>query len=217
MFNTLKKTRGLYLIRIKRYNAYKILFVKCKSIKAWLRAVSYLTPRSVIPDSAQCHTISSKKIPPKPDYVQYDTARYCAESSSAQYDSAQSGNNIWGESSAQYDTAWSLTLLSIKLHIVTLYILRGVNGHFLKLVHRPLKGQCHKNNNSDYAKKGLHFSLLHQCSRITFSFTPSGMILRGVSFFSTLKSEYPGKNKTKFKIKFKPLVSNRGWFEWWKN
>ena len=41
---------------------------------------------------------------------------------------------ICGEISAQYDTAGSHP------------ILRGVNSHFLNLLHRPLKGQCHKNN-----------------------------------------------------------------------
>ena len=103
--------------------------------------------------------------------MQYQTARSQAPCSIklrgvklVHYDTAQSQAphsiiKICGESSAQYHTARS--------H----YILRGVNGLFLKLLHGPLKGQRHKKNiNSDYANKGLHFSFLHLCSRITFCF-----------------------------------------------
>ena len=47
-------------------------------------------------------------------------------------------------------------------------LLRGVNGHFLKLLHRPSKGQCHIN--SDKAKKGLHFSFLAHSPRMKLFF-----------------------------------------------
>ena len=104
-------------------------------------------------DSAQYHTAPSKKNPPKPDSAQYDTGQnftphsiilhrarlravsYCAEST----------NEFGGKSSAQYETAQSWTPRSIILSGITLHILRGVNCHFFKVLHRPLKGQFHKN------------------------------------------------------------------------
>ena len=56
--------------------------------------------------------------------------------------------------SAQYDTARNHS------------ILHGFKGHFLKLLHRPLKEQCHKNKciYSDYAKKGYIFQF---CSKVS--------------------------------------------------
>ena len=78
--------------------------------------------------------------------------------SSAQYHTARSQQPllttfaeifVFFQSSVQYHTARSHS------------ILRGVNSHFLKLLHRPLKGQCHKTNMySDKAKKGHHSPMM---------------------------------------------------------
>ena len=122
---------------------------------------------------------------------------------------SESDDKIWGESSAQYDTAQSQVPRSIILH--------GVNGHFLKLLHRPLKGQCHRNKYKfRLCSKKATFSFLRQCSRITFFFTPSSMILREVSFFHTSKLRISQRKRNQIRKYFNPLVSNRRWVEWWK-
>ena len=65
---------------------------------------------------------------------------------------------------------------------------RGVNSHFLKLLHRPLKGQCHKNKCvffilQFYSIKGLHFVFMPKLFWMNFLFDSPGMIPQGVSCF----------------------------------
>ena len=109
------------------------------------------------------------------------------------------------------------SIIKMILRGVTLYCMRGVNGHFLKLLHRPLKGQCHRNKYKfRLCSKKATFLFLRQCSRITFFFTPSSMILREVSFFHTSKLRISQRKRNQIRKYFNPLVSNRRWVEWWK-
>ena len=79
--------------------------------------------------------------------VNLSAVSYCAESISPQYHTAGS----------QYPRS---------------IILRGVYnepGHFLKLLHRPLTGQCHKNKCGFlFYQKQLYFAFLQKNSRINF-------------------------------------------------
>ena len=95
---------------------------------------------------------------------------YCAESSSA-----------------QYHTPRSQALRSIKLRGVT-PILHGINSHIFKLLHRPVKGQCHKNKYMfRFCNKGLQFSIFHQCSssRINFYFDSAQYHTARSKYFAT--------------------------------
>ena len=87
---------------------------------AWLRGISYCTESSSAQyDIAQSFTLCSiilHRVKQPNLRGKLHAVSYCEESSSAQYDSTQSHS-----------------------------VLHGVISHFLKLLHRPPKGQCHKN------------------------------------------------------------------------
>ena len=81
-------------------------------------------------------------------------------------------------SSPQYHTAWSHS------------ILRGVNTHLLKLLHRPLKGEYHKNKYIGIQIKLKKGYIFHFCTNVL-----------GLNFFFfILKFEYLGENETKNEI-----------------
>ena len=63
----------------------------------------------------------------------------------------------------------------------------GVNSHFLKLLQRPLKGQCHKNKCGSlfYTIKGLHFVLKQKLSGMKSFFDSPGYDIPGSQFFAT--------------------------------
>ena len=120
---------------------------------------------------------------------------------------------IWS-SSPQYDTARSHS------------IMRGVNCHFLKLLHR---GPYHKNEyifliywkRASYfifAAKSHRISFLQLSLRLNFFLTPRSIIhvLRGVSIFYT-KFWISRRKQNRIRKYFNPLVSGPGWFKWWKN
>ena len=49
----------------------------------------------------------------------------------------------------------------------------GFNSHFLKLLRRPLKGHCHKNNCGFlFSKNGIHFEFLKKVIGLNFFGTP---------------------------------------------
>ena len=97
------------------------------------------------------------------------------------------------------------------------YATRGVNSHFLKLLHSPLKGQCHKNKcGSFFYYKGLYFVFKQKLSGMKSLLTPWGMIPWGVSFFAT-KIWITNRKLNQIKKYFNPLVIGLSWFELWKN
>ena len=97
-----------------------------------LRSAQYHTARSLTPRNIILHRVKLHSVWYCPELTLWSiilrrvkqpnlrgklrAVSYCEESSSAQYDSTRSHS-----------------------------VLHGVNSHFLKLLHRPFKGQCHKN------------------------------------------------------------------------
>ena len=87
----------------------------------------------------------------------------------------------------------------------------GVN-HFLPLLHRLLKGQCHKNIMDSYSTiKGLHFYTFEKRSRIKKVFDSPR-----IQFFFKPKIRITQRNLNQTRIFFNPLVSGPGRFELWK-
>ena len=57
--------------------------------------------------------------------------------------------------------------------------------HFLKLLHRPLQGQCHKNKCGFlfFLKRAAFCIIYQKVLGLQFFYTPHSMELQGVSFF----------------------------------
>ena len=90
----------------------------------------------------------------------------------------------------------------------------GVNSHFLKLLHRPLKGQFHENKCGCLFNyfKGLHFVFIQKRS---FFLLP-GVWYHADSVFAT-KIWITQHKLNQNKKYYNPLFSGPSWFELWKN
>ena len=94
---------------------------------------------------------------------------------------------------------------------------RGVSLKFLNCLHRPLKGQCHKNKCGIIFYYSLGY-IFHFCTIVlgwNFILTPRGIIPWGVSFLEP-KVRITPRNLNQNKKYFNPLVSAPDRFKWWK-